>query len=92
MVRTRRPVRTCMGCGVRVLQSELCRIVYDKQSGDLLPDPQRWVRGRGGYLHVRRECLATFACRKGMLRSLRASVGRSERGALVKRVEALWVE
>jgi predicted RNA-binding protein YlxR (DUF448 family) len=43
--------------------------------------------GRGGYLHRLEPCWRSFAQKKGMLRSLRASVDREARAALVERLQ-----
>lgn len=86
MIRTNAvPIRTCMGCGVAAPQVDLCRIARDP-AGGLLPDMPRRVPGRGGYLHLRQDCLARFARRKGALRSLRASIDRPARAALVEQL------
>lgn len=79
------PIRTCMGCGVAAAQADLCRVVRD-EAGGLLPDRSRRAPGRGGYLHLRQDCLARFARRKGALRSLRASIDRPARAALVEQL------
>lgn len=76
------PIRTCMGCGTAAPQAELRRIVRD-DTGTVRPDTARRAPGRGGYLHLRADCLGQFARRKGVLRSLRASVDRPARVALV---------
>lgn len=76
------PIRTCMGCGAREPQSALLRIVLDPTAG-LRVDAQRRARGRGGYLHPLPECWTRFSRRKGPLRSLRASVDRAAREALL---------
>jgi len=59
----------------------MLRIVRDV-AGRLLPDSQRRLPGRGGYLHHSAECWADFARRKGFVRSLKAVVSRSERATL----------
>lgn len=76
------PIRTCMGCGAAAPQSGLLRVVRSSD-GALQLDAPRRVGGRGGYLHRRRDCWDRFAKRKGPLRSLRTSVDRPARAALV---------
>jgi predicted RNA-binding protein YlxR (DUF448 family) len=70
-----------MGCGGSAPQRELLRIVRD--GADLRADTARRLGGRGGYLHHQTACWARFAQRKGALRSLRASVDRVTRAALL---------
>lgn len=75
------PIRTCVGCGARAAQRTLLRFVA---AGDgLRPDGARRAPGRGAYLHDDRGCWDVFVCRRGPLRSLRRSVGRTERERLV---------
>lgn len=80
------PMRTCMGCGGIDRQPALLRVVR-ADAGALDIDSARRAGGRGGYLHPRPECWSGFARRKGMLRSLRASIDRAARAALVARLE-----
>ena len=76
------PLRTCLGCGAVDRQPALVRLVRD-DAGALRIDPQRRAGGRGAYLHRQPECWAQFAHRKGVVRSLRATVDRPARAALV---------
>lgn len=76
------PLRTCLGCGSTGPQAELLRIVREP-SGALRLDVRRRAGGRGGYLHQQPECWARFAQRKGPVRSLRVSVDRPQRAALI---------
>ncbi|MDX2171379.1 MAG: YlxR family protein [Deltaproteobacteria bacterium] len=78
-------MRTCMGCGASAPQRDLLRVVRDEAAG-LRADAARRLGGRGGYLHRKSDCLARFAQRKGALRSLRATVDRATRAALVATV------
>ena len=80
------PMRTCMGCGAIDPQQALLRVVRT-DSGALDIDGARRAGGRGGYLHGRSECWTRFARRKGAVRSLRASVDRAARTALVAQLE-----
>jgi len=50
-------------------------------------DMTRRAGGRGGYLHRSRECWDRFAGRKGMLRSLRATIDRPARAALIAELQ-----
>jgi len=70
------PVRMCVGCGGREHQSQLLRFTLGPE-GMLIPGRGR---GRGGYLHLRRECLRAFVTsRTGFVRSLRVVVLREAR-------------
>jgi predicted RNA-binding protein YlxR (DUF448 family) len=71
-----------MGCGATAPQGGLLRVVHTTD-GALQLDAARRIGGRGGYLHRSRDCWDRFAKRKGPLRSLRATIDRSARAALV---------
>jgi predicted RNA-binding protein YlxR (DUF448 family) len=75
-----------MGCGAIDPRQALLRVVRT-DTGALDLDGERRAAGRGGYLHVRPECWTRFARRKGAIRSLRASVDRAARAALVAQLE-----
>ena len=75
------PIRTCVGCGTRVPQEMLVRIVAE--GGELKPDPARRALGRGGYLHARAACWQEFARRRGGVRSLRLTPTPLARARLV---------
>lgn len=75
-------MRTCMGCGTSAPQRELLRVVRD--GAGLCFDATRRLGGRGGYLHHQSTCWTRFAQRKGALRSLRTSVDRAARAALLE--------
>ena len=75
------PVRTCVGCGARDAQAVLRRFVGE---GDgLRLDARRRAPGRGAYLHARAECWDAFLRRRGPIRSLRRSIGHTERARLI---------
>lgn len=80
------PIRTCVGCAERVPQSGLVRFVAGVTGLEV--DAPRRMPGRGAYLHRRPECWAAFARRRGPVRSLRATPGRSERERLVAMLSA----
>lgn len=80
------PIRTCLGCGAVDPQQTLLRVVR-ADGGALGVDAERRAGGRGGYLHPRPACWARFARRKGSLRSLRATVDRAARAALVEQLQ-----
>jgi len=77
------PIRTCTGCGERAPRTALVRFVAE---GGLTADPTRRRPGRGGYLHARESCYEAFLARKPALRSLRRSVDRTARAALVEQL------
>ena len=85
--RGRVPMRTCLGCGAIDPQQTLLRVVRT-DGRSLGVDAERRAGGRGGYLHLRPECWARFARRKGSVRSLRAPVDRATRAALVALLES----
>jgi predicted RNA-binding protein YlxR (DUF448 family) len=81
------PIRTCIGCGERALQREL-RCVSIAPDGALRIVDRRRRMGRTGYLHDRLACWERFARRKGPVRSLRRSVDKGTRMALVQVLKA----
>jgi len=79
-------IRTCLGCSARAPQRALLRLALDA-TGAAVPDPGRRAGGRGGYLHRDTLCWERFATRKGPVRSLRRTLSRSERQAVVARLQ-----
>lgn len=78
------PIRTCVGCGERTLQSQLLRFSL-RQDGTLIAGPGS---GRGGYLHPRRKCTLTFVnARSGFVRSLRTTVPQEIRARYLAQIE-----
>ena len=75
-------MRSCAGCGERAPQGELVRMTW--RDGALRRDAGRRAEGRGAYLHGRPACWETFVARRGSVRSLRTSVPRDARVALVR--------
>jgi hypothetical protein len=78
------PIRTCTGCGGRAPQTALLRFVATPAG--LALDVRRRAPGRGGYLHPGPACCQEFLRRKPPLRSLRRSVDRAARLALVQQI------
>lgn len=76
-------VRSCVGCGGRDDQSHMVRLVR-AVGGRLEVDFTRTRPGRGAYLHRVEACLASFAKRRGMVRSLRAPVDMPTRRSIVE--------
>ncbi len=65
------PVRTCLGCGKRLLQKELLRFVADR-NGLVEVDQEKYLPGRGAYCCPDYSCLSSFMKKKGrLLRALR---------------------
>ena len=81
------PIRSCSGCGERAPQKSLVRFVAAQEG--LRLDPERRLPGRGAYLHANDPCFAAFLTRKPPLRSLRRSVDRNLRSALVEQLRHL---
>lgn len=78
------PIRTCVGCGGRDLQSHLVRFFLGKDG--LLVDGVG--HGRSGYLHSRRRCVQAFTkTRSGFVRSLRAVVSQEIRARFISQIE-----
>jgi len=62
-------IRTCVGCRVREAKSDLLRLVV--VGGDIVPDPQGRLPGRGAYLHPSQECFELAQRRRALPRALR---------------------
>lgn len=81
-----RPVRTCLGCMRRDEKTNLVRIAALRE-GVAEVDPEARIEGRGGYLHVRPECLERFINAK--VKGFRSLGRRLDRGERVRITEAL---
>jgi uncharacterized protein len=69
VARRAEPVRTCVGCRVKCVKSQLLRVVA---VGDvLIPDPRGDLPGRGAHLHPDSDCLALAERRRAFPRALR---------------------
>ncbi len=79
-------VRSCVGCGARDAQPVLVRMTW--RDGVLRRDAARSAPGRGAYLHRDGRCWDAFVARRGSIRSLRTSVPRGAREALVAELRA----
>jgi predicted RNA-binding protein YlxR (DUF448 family) len=78
------PIRTCVGCGERGLQSQLLRFSLGKD-GTLKTGSGK---GRGGYLHPCRKCTLAFVrLRSGFVRSLRTTVPQEIRARYIAQIE-----
>ncbi|MEW9532284.1 YlxR family protein [Microbispora sp. NPDC049125] len=64
------PLRTCVGCRVRTVKSELLRLVVVE--GVIVPDPRGRLPGRGASLHPSTRCLELAERRRAFTRAFRA--------------------
>ena len=62
-------VRTCVGCRARAAKSDLLRVVA--RGGEIVPDPQARLPGRGAYLHLSQKCFELAGRRRAFARALR---------------------
>ncbi|MEO8689026.1 MAG: YlxR family protein [Solirubrobacteraceae bacterium] len=69
---TRDPERTCVGCRRHSPQSALHR--FANVSGEVVPDPERRLPGRGAWLHPDLACFDRAQSGRGFNRALRAPV------------------
>ncbi|MEV3922038.1 YlxR family protein [Actinomadura coerulea] len=79
-------VRTCVGCRVRTVKSDLLRLVVVE--GVIVPDPRGRLPGRGAHLHPDPECLALAERRRAFPRAFRLP-GPLDAGPLRERLAAL---
>ncbi|MFW6639378.1 YlxR family protein [Nocardiopsis algeriensis] len=68
-----RPVRTCVGCRSRAVQSDLVRMVAVGTA--VVPDVRGRRPGRGAYLHDDRRCLELAERRRVWSRAYRRGPG-----------------
>ncbi|MEV8633004.1 YlxR family protein [Streptosporangium sp. NPDC051023] len=66
------PLRTCVGCRVRTVSSELLRLVVVE--GVIVPDLRRRLQGRGASLHPSLSCLELAERRRAFPRAFRVAV------------------
>ena len=67
----RGPIRTCIGCRKRDLDTHLLRVVLAPDGTHVVPDPRRCAPGRGAWVHPDMGCLTTARDRKAYGRALR---------------------
>ena len=79
------PVRTCVGCRGRKLQSELVRFVLEPEGG-LRVDMGRGLQGRSAYVCPDVRCVDKALRSKGFARSFRRSVSVPPRRELLEAV------
>jgi predicted RNA-binding protein YlxR (DUF448 family) len=85
------PIRTCVGCRLRVPAAELVRFVA-VEAGDhfrLQPDPDRRLPGRGAHLHPDPACFALAERRRAFGRALR-NTGVLDTGLLAEHIRAVY--
>ena len=79
------PVRTCLGCGAKLLKERLLRFVADR-NGLVVLDQDKSLSGRGAYCCPDYKCLTVFVKKKGkLLRALRMT--KLDCGAVVRLVD-----
>ncbi|WP_083999964.1 YlxR family protein [Actinomadura kijaniata] len=79
------PIRTCVGCRVRTVKSDLLRLVVIE--GVIVPDPHGRLPGRGAHLHPDPACLELAERRRAFPRAFRLA-GPLDTGVLRDRLAA----
>jgi predicted RNA-binding protein YlxR (DUF448 family) len=64
-------IRTCVGCRIRAVKSDLLRVVA--VGDEIVADPLARSPGRGAYLHPSQECLELARRRRAFPRALRVT-------------------
>ncbi|MFE3459701.1 YlxR family protein [Nocardiopsis aegyptia] len=82
------PVRTCVGCRSRTVQSDLVRLVAVGSA--IVPDTRGRHPGRGAYLHHDRRCFELAVRRRAWSRAFRDREGSGRTAWDVSRVDALF--
>ncbi|WP_133741788.1 YlxR family protein [Actinorugispora endophytica] len=80
------PVRTCVGCRSRAVQSDLVRLVLD--GGAIVCDTARRLPGRGAYLHPDQQCWESAQRRRVWRRAFRTERGIDASGAAARFIAA----
>jgi predicted RNA-binding protein YlxR (DUF448 family) len=81
------PIRTCLGCMGRDRKDAMVRLALE--AGGVVPDFGGRAPGRGGYLHLRDQCLERFVKSKAReFKSLRTKIGRDQRSSLAHAMRA----
>ncbi|MEU9887377.1 YlxR family protein [Sphaerisporangium sp. NPDC051017] len=65
------PLRTCVGCRVRTVKSELLRLVVVEN--EIVPDQRGRSHGRGAYVHPALRCLELAERRRAFPRAFRTT-------------------
>jgi uncharacterized protein len=65
----KKPLRSCVGCKVRVAKSSMLRLVA--VGNGIVPDPHARQPGRGAYLHPSLACFELAQRRRAFPRALR---------------------
>jgi predicted RNA-binding protein YlxR (DUF448 family) len=79
------PTRTCVGCGRRDRQSGMLRLKHDGQGRVVIA---RTVReGRSAYVHAAADCVRGLVRSKGLTKSLRQTIAKESRLALIASLE-----
>ncbi|MBG0828787.1 YlxR family protein [Planomonospora sp. ID67723] len=83
------PLRTCVGCRVRTVSSELLRLVVVEDV--IVPDLRRRLPGRGASLHPTLSCLELAERRRAFPRAFRVA-GPLDPSRVRDHLEGLRVE
>ncbi|MBR8743808.1 DUF448 domain-containing protein [Nocardiopsis sp. MG754419] len=83
-----RPVRTCVGCRSRAVQSDLVRLVAEGMA--IKPDTRGRRPGRGAYLHHDSRCFELAERRRAWSRAFRSRTGGGPTRWDLSRVASLF--
>ncbi|MEV7012836.1 YlxR family protein [Streptosporangium sp. NPDC051022] len=83
------PLRTCVGCRVRTVSSELLRLVVVEDV--IVPDLRRRLQGRGASLHPSLSCLELAERRRAFPRAFRVA-GPLDMSQVREHLEGLHAE
>jgi predicted RNA-binding protein YlxR (DUF448 family) len=79
------PTRTCVGCGRRDRQSAMLRLKHAGQGRVVTASAVR--EGRSAYVHAAGECVRGLARSKALQKSLRQTIAKEARLALIASLE-----
>ncbi len=75
-MKTREPMRICLGCGEKRPKKELLRIVRESETNEFHLDPSGRKNGRGCYICGKSECFENMVKQKKLSRSFETNVDR----------------
>lgn len=82
------PMRTCIGCGEKQSKGEMLRIVKTSE-GEFHIDPTGRLNGRGCYVCRKAECMDALVKQRKLNRSYRENVDANVCETLMKEFESL---
>lgn len=68
------PLRMCVACRQMKPQNELIRFVREINTGNIMPDTEKKLMGRGAYICKNTECIRKAEKKNGLARHFKCTV------------------